>query len=93
MANEARAHVLFRGKVQGVFFRANTEGKAQELGLTGWVKNLPDGTVESVFEGPKEVIEKAIEWCSTSQPHAKVTDVEIGWEECTGEYSSFDVRY
>jgi len=93
MANEARAHVIFRGKVQGVFFRANTEGRARELGLKGWVRNLPDGSVESVFEGPREAIKKAIEWCKSSQPHARVTDADIDWEDYRGEFSSFEVRY
>lgn len=93
MADEARAHVIFRGKVQGVFFRANTEGRARELGLKGWVRNLPDGSVESVFEGPREAVEKAIEWCKSSQPHARVTDADIDWEDYRGEFSSFEVRY
>lgn len=93
MADEARARVIFRGRVQGVFFRANAESRARELGLVGWVKNLPDGTVESVFEGPREAIEEAIEWCKTSQPHARVTDADIDWEDCKGEFSSFEVRY
>lgn len=93
MANEARAHVIFRGKVQGVFFRANTEGRARELGLKGWVRNLPDGSVESVFEGPREAVRKAIEWCKSSQLHARVTDADIDWEDYRGEFSSFEVRY
>ncbi|MEE9507095.1 MAG: acylphosphatase [Thermoplasmata archaeon] len=93
MADEARAHVIFRGKVQGVFFRANTEGRARELGLKGWVRNLPDGSVESVFEGPREAVKKAIEWCKSSQPHARVTDADIDWEDYRGEFSSFEVRY
>ena len=93
MADEARAHVIFRGKVQGVFFRANTEGRARELGLKGWVRNLPDGSVESVFEGPREAIKKAIEWCKSSQPRARVTDADIDWEDYRGEFSSFEVRY
>ncbi|MFQ5909453.1 MAG: acylphosphatase [Thermoplasmata archaeon] len=88
-----RAHVIFRGRVQGVFFRANTEGKARDLGLVGWVKNLPDGTVESVFEGPRDAIERIIEWCKTSQPYAKVTEAEVDWEDCKGEFSSFEVTY
>lgn len=93
MADEARARVIFRGRVQGVFFRANAESRARELGLAGWVKNLPDGTVESVFEGPRKAIEEAIEWCKTSQPHARVTDADIDWEDYKGEFSSFEVRY
>jgi acylphosphatase len=93
MDDESRAHAIFRGRVQGVFFRANAEKKAVELGLTGWVRNLPDGTVEAVFEGPRETIEKAIEWCKSSQPHAQVTGADVDWEEFEGKYSSFNIRY
>lgn len=93
MTFEARAHVIFQGRVQGVFFRANTEKKAQELGLAGWVRNLPDGSVESVFEGPRETIVRIIDWCRTSQPYAKVTEAAIDWEDFKGEFSSFEVRY
>ena len=93
LVDEARARVIFRGRVQGVFFRANTESRARDLGLKGWVKNLPDGSVESVFEGAREAIEEAIEWCKTSQPHGKVTDADIAWEDYKGEFSSFQVRY
>lgn len=93
MAIDSRAHVIFRGRVQGVFFRAHTERKARELGLMGWVRNLADGTVESVFEGPRESIEEAIEWCKASQPHATVSDAQVEWEEYRGEFNSFEVRY
>lgn len=87
-----RAHVYFSGRVQGVFFRANTRKKAIEIGIDGWVKNLPDGRVEAVFEGEKEDVEKIIEWCRTSQPYAKVTSVEVVWEEEKGE-RGFHIRY
>lgn len=93
MTANIRAHVIFHGRVQGVFFRANTESKARELGLAGWVKNLPNGTVESVFEGPRDTVEEIIDWCKTSQPHARVTDAKVDWEDYKGELSSFEVRY
>lgn len=86
-----RAHVIFIGKVQGVFFRANTLRKAVELGLTGWVKNLGDGSVEAVFEGEKEHVDAAIEWCRDSQPHARVTDMDLKWEAHKGEYAGFEI--
>ncbi len=88
-----RAHVIFAGRVQGVWFRANTHGKAMELGLTGWVRNLQDGTVEAVFEGKDELVKEAINWCQTSQPHARVDSVEISWEDYTGEFCGFDINY
>ena len=58
-----RAHVRISGQVQGVFFRDSTRQKAEELGLAGWVKNLPDGRVEAVFEGPAEKVREMIRWC------------------------------
>jgi len=88
-----RAHVIFSGKVQGVFFRANTERKAVELGVNGWVKNLPDRTVEAIFEGEKTRILELIEWCSKHQPMAEVSNTEVNWEEYKGEFNKFSVKY
>ena len=60
---EARAHVIVGGRVQGVFFRQRTKGKAEYMGITGWVRNLPDGRVEAVFEGDEEAVKKLAEFC------------------------------
>lgn len=89
---DARAHAIFRGHVQGVNFRARCRERAFLLGLSGWIRNLPDGTVEAVFEGQKEDIEVAIDWNRTSQPLATVTDLEVSWEPPTGEFHSFEIR-
>ncbi|MCK4443189.1 MAG: acylphosphatase [Thermoplasmata archaeon] len=89
---KARAHAIFRGRVQGVFFRANTERKAREVGVVGWVRNLADGTVEAVFEGDRDAIQEAIEWCRDSQPYAKVSSVQVSWDDPTDSYTSFEVR-
>ncbi len=86
-----RRHCFFSGKVQGVFFRANTRDKAREVGIDGWVKNLKDGRVEAVFEGPEDKVKEVIEFCKNDQPHARVDDVEITEEEPTGEFDSFRV--
>ncbi len=75
-----RAHVFFSGRVQGVFFRAFTKENADKLGINGWVRNLPDGRVEAVFEGPKDKVEKLIHICRYDHPRAKVEDVEITYE-------------
>ena len=88
----SRAHVKFNGKVQGVFFRANTERKAIELQLFGWVKNFEDGSVQAVFEGPKNKIQQIIQWCSKDQPYAKVNDVEVTWESYRNEYDEFEIK-
>lgn len=87
-----RARVLISGRVQGVFFRSETRDVAQSLGLGGWVRNLPDGSVEAVFEGKKEAVEKAIEWCRRGPSLAQVKDVQVDWERPEGE-AGFVIRY
>lgn len=76
-----RAHIFISGFVQGVGFRHFVKRKAQEIGLTGWVKNLPDGRVEVVFQGPKEKIEEIIILCRKGPFLSEVEDVEVEWEE------------
>jgi len=88
-----RVHVLVNGRVQGVFFRFETSRLARQLGATGWVRNRRDGRVEAVFEGEKKDVERMIEFCKRGPPGAKVTDVEVRWEEPTGEFEGFSVRY
>lgn len=78
--------------MQGVFFRANTRDKAQDEDVKGWVKNLPDGRVEAIFEGPEEKVNEVIEWCKNNQPYARVDDVEVEEEEATGEFDRFFVK-
>lgn len=87
-----RAHVLVSGKVQGVFFRSSTKDKAEELGLSGWVRNLSDGRVEAVFEGEKEDVDKMVEWCGRGPEHARVAGIEIIVEEYKGESKGFVLR-
>lgn len=87
-----RAHVWVAGRVQGVWYRSNTRTKAIELGLKGWVKNLWDGRVEAVFEGEAHVIKEMIEWCKRGPPLAKVKQIEVKWEEPTGEFIDFSMK-
>jgi len=89
----ARARVVFRGTVQGVYFRANCERRAAELGLAGFVRNRRDGTVEALFEGDRAQIEACIEWNATRQPHASVDRADVSWEAPTGEFTGFAVRH
>lgn len=89
---KTRAVVIFRGRVQGVYFRAHCAEKAQELGLDGYVRNRHDGSVEAVFEGPKETIEECIEWNRQSQPYASVQTVDVHWAPATSEFRGFQVR-
>ncbi len=86
-----RAHVWISGRVQGVFFRAHTKEVAEKLGLTGWVRNLPDGRVEAVFEGEEEAVKEAIEWCKRGPPLARVEKVEVRYEGQTGEFRDFRI--
>ena len=73
------------GRVQGVFFRAECADRARALGLSGWVRNAPDGRVEAAFEGSDEAVDEAIAWCRTGTPSAIVQDVEVLEETPTGE--------
>ncbi len=93
MKEKIRAHILVSGIVQGVFFRANTAEKARELSLLGWVKNLPDGRVEAVFEGEKEKIEEIIDWLKSHPGMSKVEKVEVDWQEAKGDFENFEIRY
>lgn len=86
-----RARVLVAGRVQGVFFRHATARQANDRGLTGWVRNLPDGDVEAVFEGPAEAVEELVAWCRRGPPAAEVSSVEVSWHDPVGE-SGFSVR-
>lgn len=88
-----RFHVRISGRVQGVFFRASTWKTARSLGLTGWVRNLPDGRVEAVFEGEKDAAEKMLAWCRTGTPPARVERLEFDVEKPTGEFKAFEVLY
>ena len=93
MKESFRVHLFVSGTVQGVFFRAHTQENARGLGLTGWVRNLRDGRVEIIAEGPKEKIEKLIEWCHEGPPSASVTDVKTEWLNATGKPTNFDIKY
>jgi len=88
-----RAHIFISGRVQGIFFRDNTRKMAEELGVYGWVKNLPDGRVEAVFEGEKEKVEKMIEWSKKGSLIAKVNGIDIEWQEYKGEFENFEIKY
>lgn len=87
-----RVHVFISGSVQGVFFRAHTRRKAFELGLAGWVKNLPNGRVEAVFEGAEERVEEMVVWCHQGPPASQVEKLEKVEEPEEG-LKGFEIRY
>lgn len=90
---EARAEIVVTGIVQGVYFRANTQRVASRLGLTGWVRNRVDGSVEVVAEGEKGAVEELVSWCRQGPPGAEVERIEVNWSEHTGQLKQFSIRY
>lgn len=88
---KTRAHVFIAGKVQGVYFRANTKRKADSLSLKGWVRNLPDGRVEAVFEGEEEPIKRILDFCNHGPQDAVVEQVDLTWDKYTGELKDFKI--
>jgi acylphosphatase len=91
MSERVRARVFVSGRVQGVYYRANTRDAARARGVDGWVRNLDDGRVEAVFEGDADAVESTIEWCRTGSPAADVHDVDVTYEDPSGE-SEFVIR-
>lgn len=86
------AHVIITGKVQGVYFRAETRKAATARGVTGWVRNRPDGSVEAVFEGDEAKVDEMLTWCETGSPRAEVANVDVTWKEAEG-FADFEVRH
>ncbi len=94
MANDgARVKLRISGRVQGVFYRASTQRRAAELGLAGWVRNLPDGSVEAVAEGAKSACEALIDYCRSGPSGARVDGFDAQWGKPRGEPEGFNVRY
>jgi acylphosphatase len=80
-----RARVRVSGLVQGVYFRAETSDRARSLGVSGWVRNASDGTLEALFEGEEDGVERMIAWCRRGPAGARVDAVSVEWEEPAGE--------
>jgi acylphosphatase len=93
MADAKRAHVIVEGRVQGVFFRAFTRDEADRLGLSGWVRNRPDGSVEALVEGEKSAVEKMLQWFHQGSPNSNVEKVHVNEEVPVGVNSSFEIHY
>ena len=84
-----RVHVIARGRVQGVFFRAGTIREANALGVTGYVRNLPDGTVEAVAEGARPKLDLFVKWLRRGPEMALVEGLDVTWEKSSGEFQTF----
>jgi acylphosphatase len=90
---KSNVHVIISGRVQGVWFRASTKQKAEQLGLTGWVRNTADGCVEAVFEGEENIVKEMIDWCHHGPPLAEVEKVEIKNQGPTNGFEGFTLKY
>jgi acylphosphatase len=88
-----RVRVLIEGRVQGVLFRDSTRTRAQSLGVTGWVRNRFEGSVEAVFEGEAEAVDTLVRWCEQGPRFARVERVTVTPEPFRGEFSDFQIRW
>lgn len=93
MGQVAKVHAWISGRVQGVGFRYSAVRRAQELGLSGWVRNLPDGRVELEFEGPRRDLQAMIDWCELGPRLATVQDIQREWSAGEQAYTGIQVRY
>ena len=93
MEENIRIQATIRGRVQGVCFRMETRDAANQHGVTGWVRNKADGTVEAVFEGSRQRVQAVLDWCRQGPPLSRVEDVVVKNETFAGEFTGFDIRY
>lgn len=84
-------HCIIHGRVQGVFFRAATQNEAETLGLSGWVRNCDDGSVECVAQGLRDKLEGLLAWLAHGPRAAKVTQVESEWQPETERFQNFRI--
>ena len=87
-----RRHLLISGIVQGVGYRWSCQRAAKGIGVSGWVRNLPDGRVEVVAQGTKEQVEQLIQWCYRGPEEARVSDIAVTDEETAGDFQDFRIR-
>jgi acylphosphatase len=93
MQKKVRAHTIITGKVQGVFFRMETQRAARSHRVSGWVRNKIDGSVEAMFEGAEADVRATLAWCKEGPPRAMVSNVDVTWQDYTGEFETFEVTY
>ncbi|MCD6560680.1 MAG: acylphosphatase [Deltaproteobacteria bacterium] len=91
--SNVRMHLIIEGRVQGVCFRDSTRRQALALGVSGWVKNRFDGTVEIIAEGPDKKVKELILWCRRGPSYARVQRIHEKSEEWVGEFNSFDIVF
>ena len=86
-------HVIVKGRVQGVFFRDYTQKKALHYRLTGWVRNLPDGSVETLLCGEKEMVSAMLAWLKQGSPHSRIDSIIVDDIDINKEFTTFEIRY
>jgi acylphosphatase len=91
-ARAERLRIIVRGRVQGVFFRASAARIARTAGLKGFARNLADGSVEIVAEGPRPSLENLLRWSRRGPPGARVDEIVSEWANATGEFADFEIR-
>jgi len=91
--NNVRAHIKIKGLVQGVCFRYETKRKARQFGVTGWIKNSHDGSVEATFEGEKDSVNNIIKWCHQGPTGAFVKNVDIEYKEYSNKFNDFNIVF
>jgi acylphosphatase len=91
MNDQVGARLVISGKVQGVFFRVETQRAAGRLNVAGWVRNRSDGTVEALLEGAREDVEALIAWCRKGAPMSHVDRVDVKWTGYTGRFDQFEI--
>ncbi len=91
-SDQSRVHLKIHGRVQGVYFRASALAQAQKLALAGWVRNCPDGSVEMLAEGEHKAIEGLIVWCRRGPDGARVSRVDLDWEQPQNDLVGFSIR-
>jgi acylphosphatase len=93
VAEIVRAHVIVSGRVQGVNFRASARDQARKAQIAGWVRNLADGSVEALFEGPRADVQRLVSWCYSGPVPARVASVTVNWEPPTGQEKEFQILW
>lgn len=93
MKHHERVHMIVHGRVHGVTFRESTRIEASELGLVGLVRNLMDGTVEIIAEGPRDILDRLVKWAHIGPPASSVDMVDITFNESTDEFVDFDIDF
>jgi acylphosphatase len=88
---QARAHVVVSGRVQGVWYRGSAQAEARSRGVTGWIRNRPDATVEAMLEGEEAAVRAVVDWCRRGPPGARVEGLDVKWLPFEGEFDAMRI--